>query len=276
MRWKEIHPTLRIMIMTFMIVLSAVTLAPFLYFISLSLSSYADTYNVFLWPKGFVWQNYVEAWRTINIGIHYRNSIYVTALALALNLIIGSMAAYAFARIKMLGKEPLFNLFLAGLILSGESLLIPLFISARIIDMLNKWWTLPFVYTAIGLPFTILVLRAFFETIPTDIADAAIMDGCGTFQLFWLIMLPLSKSALLTAGLFQFVWIWDEFILAISLVTNKQLKTLPGGLAKFMGEYFIDYPVLAAAMVLVIVPVLLVYILTQKQLVKGMTMGAIK
>jgi raffinose/stachyose/melibiose transport system permease protein len=259
-----------------MILLAMITLAPFLYFISLSLSSYADTYNVFLWPKGFEWQNYVQAWQNINVGIHYRNSLYVTALALTLNLLIGAMAAYAFARLRIIGKEYLFNLFIAGLILSGESLLIPLYISARSFDILNKWWTLPIVYTAIGLPFTILILRAFYETIPSEIVDAAIIDGCSTFQLFRLIMLPLSKSALLTAGLFQFVWIWDEFILAISLVTDEKLKTLPGALAKFMGEYFIDYPVLAAAMVVILIPVLVVYILTQKQLVRGMTMGAIK
>ena len=226
--------------------------------------------------RTFVWQNYVEAWQTINVKIYYRNSLYVTLLALSSNLFLGSLAAFAFARKKIIGKEPLFNLFLAGLILSGESLLIPLFISARLIDLLNNWWTLPLVYTTIGLPFTIFLLRAFYETIPSEIVDASIMDGCSTFQSFRLIMLPLSKSALLTAGLFQFIWIWDEFILSISLVTKDNLKTIPGGLARFMGEYLIDYPVLAAAMVLIIIPVFIVYILTQKQMIKGMTIGAIK
>lgn len=276
MRWKEISLVARIFIVTAMVALAAVTLIPFVYFISLSLSSYADTYNVFLWPKGFHWENYVEAWQTINVSIYYRNSLYVTILGLVVNIIVGSMAAYSFARVEIAVKEPLFNLFLAGLILSGESLLIPLFISAKTVEILNKWWTLPLVYATIGLPFTILVMRAFFETIPSDIIDAATIDGCNTFQMFFLVMVPLSRAAVLTVGLFQFIWIWDEFILAISLVTKESLKTLPGGMAKFMGEYFIDYPVLAAALVLVVIPVLIVYSLTQRQLVRGMTMGAIK
>jgi len=276
MRWKEIPFFIRLPIFILMLFLAFLTIAPFMYFISLSLSKFADTYNIFLWPTSFEIHNYVEAWNTVNLGIHYRNSLYVTFLALVFNLSLGSLAAYAMARYDFPLREPIYNFFLAGLILSSESLLIPLFLNAKVFGILNKWWTLPVIYATLGLPFTIFVLRAFFETLPSELIDAATVDGCNAIQTFCYVMLPLSRSALLTVGLFQFVWFWDEFILAISLVTNNELRTLTAGLAKLHGEYFIDYPVLAAALVLTVIPVIIVYILTQRQLIRGMTMGAMK
>jgi ABC-type glycerol-3-phosphate transport system permease component len=276
MHWKEIPVYVRIPIYILMSFLAFLTIAPFMYFISLSLSKFADTYNIFLWPTSFEVQNYTEAWNTVNLGVHYRNSLYVTLLALALNLSLGSMAAYAMARYDFPLREPIYNFFLAGLILSSEALLIPLFLNAKAFGILNKWWTLPIIYATLGLPFTIFVLRAFFETLPSELVDAATVDGCNAFQSYFYVMLPLSRSALLTVGLFQFVWFWDEFILAISLITNDNLRTLTAGLAKLQGEYFIDYPVLAAALVLTVIPVILVYILTQRQLIRGMTVGAMK
>lgn len=276
MRWKDLPLYLKVMMYALMLVLAFMTLAPFMYFVSLSLSTYADTYNIFLLPKGFEFGNYTTAWDTVNLGIHFRNSLYVTAMALALNLSLGSMAAYAIARFKFPGREPIYNLFLAGLILSSETMLIPLFLNTKGFGMLNKWYTLPIIYATLGLPFTIFVLRAFFETLPRELIDAAAIDGSNAIQTYLYIMLPLSRSSLLTVGLFQFVWFWDEFILAISLITNVKLRTLTAGLAKLYGEYFIDYPVLAAALVMTVIPVLIVYILTQRQMIRGMTMGALK
>lgn len=276
MRWKDMPFIVKVLFYALILALAFMTLAPFMYFISLSLSTYADTYDIFLLPKGFEVKNYQTAWETVNLGIHFRNSLYVTSVALALNLSIGSMAAYAFARFKFPGRGPIYNLMLAGLILSSETMLIPLFLNAKQFDMLNKWWTLPIIYATLGLPFTIFVLRAFFETLPEELLDAASIDGCNALQTFLHIMLPLSRSSLLTVGLFQFVWFWDEFILAISLVTNDELRTLTAGLSKLYGEYFIDYPVLAAALVMTVFPVIIVYILTQRQMIRGMTMGAFK
>jgi raffinose/stachyose/melibiose transport system permease protein len=276
MRWKDMPILIKVPIYALMLILAFMTLAPFMYFISLSLSTYADTYDIFLVPKAFQWENYKTAWDTVQLGIHYRNSLYVTALALMLNLSIGSMAAYALARFDFPGREPLFTMFLAGLILSSEAMLIPLFLNAKKFDMLNKWWTLPVIYATLGLPFTIFVLRAFFETLPGELIDASAIDGCNAVQTFVHVVLPLSRSSLLTVGLFQFVWFWDEFILAISLITKDELRTLTAGLAKLYGEYFIDYPVLAAALVMTVIPVVVVYVLTQRQMIRGMTMGALK
>jgi len=276
MRWKELPLWFKVAGYALMLILAFMTLAPFMYFISLSLSKYSDTYNIFLLPKGFEWRNYTAAWDTVNIGLHYRNSLYVTALALVLNLSTGSMAAYALARFRFPAREPIYNLFLAGLILSSETMLIPLFLNAKEFGMLNRWWTLPIIYATLGLPFTIFVLRAFFETLPGELLDAAAIDGCNSLQTYWHIRLPLSRSSLLTVGLFQFVWFWDEFILAISLITDNNLRTLTAGLGKLYGEYFIDYPVLAAALVMTVIPVLIVYVLTQRQMIRGMTMGALK
>jgi ABC-type glycerol-3-phosphate transport system permease component len=276
MRWKDMSIVAKVPIYAVMLALAFMTLAPFMYFISLSLSTYADTYDIFLLPKGFELENYQNAWESVNLGVHYRNSLYVTGLALFLNLSVGSMAAFAIARFKFPGREPIYTMFLAGLILSSETMLIPLFLNAKEFDMLNKWWTLPVIYATLGLPFTIFVLRAFFETLPVELLDAAAIDGCNAVQTYLRIILPLSRSSLLTVGLFQFVWFWDEFILAISLITDNKRRTLTAGLSKLYGEYFIDYPVLAAALVMTVLPVVIVYVLTQRQMIRGMTMGALK
>ncbi len=276
MRWKEIPFPIKVVAVIILLLLTFMTLAPFMYFLSLSVSNFEDTYEIFLLPRSFTLENYVTAWNEVNLGIHLRNSLYITFSALLLNLGVGSLAAYALARFRFPLREPIYNLFIAGLILSAEVLLVPLFLNTRQLGITNEPYTLPIVYATIGLPLTIFILRAFFESLPGEIMDAARTDGCNLWQSFFYIALPLSRSGLLTVGLFQFVFFWDEFTLSYTLVSDPDLRPLSSGLAKLYGEYFIDYPVLAASLVFTVIPVLIVYILTQKQLLRGMTMGAVK
>lgn len=276
MRWKEVPLLIKILAYAILFFLTFMTLAPFMYFLSLSVSNFEDTYRIFLLPTSFTLDNYVKAWNTVDLGLHLRNSLYVTFSALAINLTFGALAAYAMARFRFPLREPIYNLFIAGLILSAEVLLVPLFLNTRQLGMINQPYTLPLVYATIGLPLTIFILRAFFEGLPRDLMDAAQTDGANLWQTFFYIALPLSRSGLLTVGLFQFVFFWDEFTLSYTLISDQSLRPLSSGLAKLYGEYFIDYPVLAASLVFTVVPVLIVYILTQKQLLRGMTMGALK
>lgn len=276
MRWKEVPLLIKILAFAILFFLTFMTLAPFMYFLSLSVSNFEDTYRIFLLPTSFTLDNYVKAWNTVDLGLHLRNSLYVTFSALAINLTFGSLAAYAMARFRFPLREPIYNLFIAGLILSAEVLLVPLFLNTRQLGLINQPYTLPLVYATIGLPLTIFILRAFFEGLPRDLMDAAQTDGANLWQTFFYIALPLSRSGLLTVGLFQFVFFWDEFTLSYTLISDQSLRPLSSGLAKLYGEYFIDYPVLAASLVFTVVPVLIVYILTQKQLLRGMTMGALK
>ncbi|MBK9123647.1 MAG: carbohydrate ABC transporter permease [Chloroflexi bacterium] len=276
MRWKEVPLPIKIIAYVILFLLTSMTLAPFMYFVSLSVSEFRDTYQIFLLPRSFTVDNYVKAWNEVDLGRHLFNSLYITGSALALNLSVGALAAYALARFRFPLREPIYNLFIAGLILSAEVLLIPLFLNTRQLGMTNQPYTLPIVYATIGLPLTIFILRAFFESLPGEIMDAALTDGANIWQTFWYVALPMSRSGLLTVGLFQFVFFWDEFALSYTLVTNPALRPLSSGLAKLYGEYFIDYPVLAASLVFAVIPVLIVYLLTQKQLLRGMTMGALK
>jgi raffinose/stachyose/melibiose transport system permease protein len=276
MRWKETPIPIKIFGVALLLILTFMTLAPFMYFISLSLSNFEDTYQIFLLPRSITFENYVTAWNEVNLGLHLWNSIYITATALVLNLTAGSLAAYALARFRFPLREPIYNLFIAGMILSAEVLLVPIFLNSRQLGMINQPYTLPIVYATIGLPLTIFILRAFFESLPKEIMDAAQTDGCNLWQTFFYIALPLSRSGIVTVGLFQFVFLWDEFVLSYTLVTDPNLRPLSSGLAKLYGEYFIDYPVLAASLVFTVIPVIIVYIFTQKQLMRGMTMGALK
>ena len=220
MRWREVPLLLKIITYMIVLVLAFMTLAPFMYFVSLSVSDYRDTYQIFLLPRSFTLDNYVKAWEQVDIGRHLFNSIYITGAALALNLTVGSLAAYAMARFRFPLREPIYNLFIAGLILSAEILLIPLFLNVRQLGMINKPYTLPLIYATIGLPLTIFILRAFFKSLPGEIMDAALTDGANVWQTFWHVALPMSRSGLVTVGLFQFVFFWSEF--ALSYNGNQQ------------------------------------------------------
>ncbi|NJL92490.1 MAG: carbohydrate ABC transporter permease [Anaerolineae bacterium] len=276
MRWKDIPLVFKIFAYAFLIFFTIVTVMPFMYFLSLSVSNYQDTFKIFIFPRDLNFSNYQRAFETVDLGLHFRNSVYITASALFLNLTTGSMAAYAMARFKFPLREPIYNLFLAGLIFSYEALLIPLFLNAKQFDLLNKPYTLPIIYATVGLPLTIFILRAFFESLPTEVMDAAMVDGANAFQTFFRIALPMSRSGLVTVGLFQFVFYWDDFALSFTLISDPELRPLSSGLARLYGEYFIDYPVLAAALVVTVTPVIIVFLLSQKQLVRGITMGAVK
>lgn len=276
MRWKEIPIPIKLVATAILLFFTFMTLAPFMYFISLSVSNFEDTYRIFLLPRSFTIDNYIKAWNEVDLGLHLWNSVYITASALFINLTAGSLAAYALARFKFPLREPIYNLFIAGLILSAEVLLIPLFLNSRNLGIINQPYTLPLIYATISLPLTIFILRAFFESLPREIMDAAQTDGCNLWQTFFYVALPMSRSGLVTVGLFQFVFFWDEFTLSYTLISNPNMRPLSSGLAKLYGEYFIDYPVLAASLVFTVVPVIIVYILTQKQLMRGMTMGALK
>ncbi len=258
------------------VLILVISLAPFLYFFSLSLAAYENTFRILFWPIDFVPSNYAKALELGNLGTAYLNSLFVTIFAMIVTLFIGASASYGLNNFKIRGKEIVFTLFISGMIISSESIIIPMFMNIKKLGMLNKWYTLPLVYIVIGLPFTILAMRTFFSTIPSSLIEAAQMEGAGDFTIFTKIVMPLAKSSLFSVGLILFIWNWDEFVLAITLISDKRLGTLPSVLSNLKGEYMIDYPVLAATLMLVIFPILLLYIFSQRYLIKGITAGAIK
>jgi ABC-type glycerol-3-phosphate transport system permease component len=225
--------------------------------------------------------NYAQAWREARFGDYFFNSVIVTATAVTLIVALGAMAAYALARFYHPAGRAVFWLFLAGLMIPAQLAVIPLFFELRGLGLLNSRSGLILVYTANGLPFAIFILAGFFRSLPRSLYEAAVIDGCGEFAAFWRVLLPLARPGLVTVAIFQFIGVWKEYFFAFMLVggdVDGNARTLPLGLANLSitAQYRSDYGMLFAGIVLVTLPILVVYLLLQRHIVKGVAAGALK
>lgn len=226
-------------------------------------------------------ENYVRAWQEARFGDYFFNSVVVTGASVALIVLLGAMAAYALARFYHPAGRATFWLFLAGLMIPAQLAVIPLFFEMRALGLLNSRLGLILVYTANGLPFAIFILAGFFRSLPRTLYEAAVIDGCGEFAAFWHVLLPLARPGLVTVGIFQFIHVWKEYFFAFMLTSGDVeggARTLPLGLANLSitAQYRSDYGSLFAGIVLVTLPILLVYLVLQRQIVKGVAAGALK
>lgn len=226
-------------------------------------------------------ENYGHAWHEARFGDYFLNSVQVTATSVALIVALGAMAAYALARFyHPLGKT-VFWLFLSGLMIPAQLSIIPLFFEMRALGLLNSKLGLILVYTANGLPFAVFILAGFFRSLPRSLYEAAVIDGCGEFAAFWRVLLPLARPGLMTVAIFQFIGVWKEYFFAFMLIggdATQSARTLPLGLANLSitAQFRTDYGMLFAGLVLVTLPILAVYLLLQRHIVKGVSAGALK
>ena len=232
-------------------------------------------------PGNLHTENYTSAWRTARFSDYFSNSVLVTATSVALIVALGAMAAYALARFYHPAGRAVFWLFLAGLMIPAQLAVIPLFFELRELGLLNSKSGLILVYTANGLPFAIFILAGFFRSLPRSLYEAAVIDGCSEFTAFWRVLLPLARPGLVTVAIFQFIGVWKEYFFAFMLTggdTTNSARTLPLGLANLSitSQFRSDYGMLFAGLVLVTLPILILYLLLQRQIVKGVSAGALK
>lgn len=225
--------------------------------------------------------NYARAWSQAHFGGYFLNSAVVTCASVGLIVALGSMAAYALARFSHPAGKAVFGLMLAGLTIPAQLAIVPLFFELRSAGLLNTRAGLVLVYTANGLPFAIFILAGFFRSLPRSLYEAAVVDGCGEFSAFWRVLLPLARPGLVTVAIFQFIGIWKEYFYAFMLVSGDEAgsaRTLPLGLANLSiaAEYRTEYGMLFAGIILVTLPILVVYIALQRQIVRGIAAGALK
>jgi ABC-type glycerol-3-phosphate transport system permease component len=227
------------------------------------------------------WENYARAWREARFGDYFFNSLLVTGVSVTAIVLLGAMSAYALSRFyHPLGKVT-YGLFLAGLMLPVQLSIVPLFFELRALGLLDSRLGLILVYTANGLPFAIFILAGFFRALPSSLYEAAVVDGCSEAVAFWRVMLPLARPGLVTVAIFQFIGIWKEYFFAFMFTSGDAgagVRTLPLGLANLSltAQYRSEYGSLFAGVMVVTLPILIVYLLLQKQLVKGITAGALK
>ena len=250
---------------------------PLVWMILCSLKTNLEIFvNPWGFPSEFLYKNWEQAWVVGRLGRYYLNSIVVTVASVCLVLVVSSPAAFAFARLKFKARDFFLYLFLMGLVLAPILVLIPLYKLMRDIKLLNTYAGLILPYTGWGLALSIYLLRSFFLAIPEELQDAARIDGCSVFGIFWRIMLPLIKPALLTVAMINAINYWNELLLALIFMQKTEMRTLPAGLIFFSGQYVTNYSLVFAGLSIAIFPVLIVYFIFQRRVIAGILIGALK
>ncbi|MBI3008123.1 MAG: carbohydrate ABC transporter permease [Candidatus Omnitrophica bacterium] len=251
-------------------------IVPFLWMVSTSLKEPGDvfTYPPKWIPKPIIWENYPKAWNAVPFARGYINSIFVGVTVTFGQVFTSSLAAYAFARLSFPGRDKLFLGYLGTMMIPGAVTMIPVFILLRKLGWIDTYKALiiPSMFSAYGT----FMLRQFFMSLPTDLEDAAKIDGCSLFGIYTKIILPLSKPALATLTIFTFMGSWMSFMWPLIVTNSMELKTLPVMLASFQGLYTTDWTLLMAGSIIVLSPIVVVFILGQRYFVEGIKLGAIK
>ena len=245
--------------------------------------------NPWALPNGFHFENFVEAWQEANMGTYMLNSVLVTAIAIILLIAIALPAAYVLARFKFKGNKFWNIMFMAGLFINVNYIVVPIFLMLSNGDtflrkyfgthfFLNNLFVLALVYASTALPFTIYLLAGYFKSLAKDYEEAAYVDGAGYFRTMVQVILPMAKPSIVTVILFNFLAFWNEYIIAMTLMPDERYSTLPGGLMNLMAAQrsAVQYGRMYAGLVMVMIPTLLMYILLQKKLTQGMTLGGLK
>jgi len=257
---------------------AVITCVPFLMMVSTSLKKQTFVLEIppQLWPHDPTTGNYSEAWTSTGFAQYFLNSVAVAVCTVAGVLLIGAMMAYAFARFDFPGKRPIFLGLIATLMIPGMMLIIPQYLIARDLHLLDSRAGLVLFYIAGQLAFTTFLIRGFIVTIPRELDEAMLIDGAGPLRIFWSLILPLCRPALATAGIFSFLGAWDEFVWAVTIIDSPEKRTLPIAIALFQGEHATSWGLVFAASVIAVVPVITVFVLFQRQFVAGVQAGALK
>jgi ABC-type glycerol-3-phosphate transport system permease component len=251
---------------------------PFLLMVSTSLKpqQYTFEYPPRLIPSKVTLNNYVQALGKDLFFLYFLNSLLVAVLTTAATILVSSLLAYAFARLDFPGKEPLFYLFLVGMMIPPVTLIIPQFLVAKALKLLNNYAGLVVVYVAMNLAMQTFLLRGFFESIPGELEDAVRIDGGNNWTIFWRLILPLSRPGLATVAIFTFLYAWDEFPWAHVAIKETSRRTLPIAIALFQNQHLTQWGQVFAASVVALVPVVVVFALFQRHFIRGIATSGLK
>jgi raffinose/stachyose/melibiose transport system permease protein len=267
----------KLLIHLFLAVLCFINIIPILWMVISSFKSEQDyATNPLGLPKFWNLSNYANAWKVAQMGTYFWNSILVTAGAIVLTVLLGALASYFLSRFNFRMRGWIYGLFIVGMTIPIHTTLVPIFILMKKIGLLNTHLSLVLPYTAFHLSITIFILAGFMKMFPKDIEESAVMDGAGLYRIFWSIILPMTRPAMATVIIINFIYNWNEFLFALVLINKADLKTLPLGLANFAGTETRFQTLQMAALTMALIPLISFYLIMEKQLVQGMTAGAVK
>lgn len=270
--WKSSH----YFILLFLILYVVIIVYPLIWMVISSMKSYSEIYgDVWGLPSEWLVVNYATAWSK-GISNYFINSMIVTGSTIILVVIIGSLAAYGLSRYKTRAVDIMLVLVMLGMMVNPQVCLIPLYRLLRGLSLHNTRFSLVLIYTTFRLPLSILLIRSYFLGIPKEIEESARLDGCGDFGIYSRIFLPMSKPIISTIVVLTAYYAWNEFLFAIIFIDSTNLKTIPAGLMNFRDALQTDWGVLLAGMVIATIPMIIMLIALQKQLVRGLSEGSVK
>jgi alpha-1,4-digalacturonate transport system permease protein len=261
---------------TFLLAMTFVILAPVLWFV---LSSFKDATDLGarppkILPTRWAFENYTEAFEMYNYMRYFTNSVFVTTVATLLTLLINSMAAYAFAKYNFRGRDGLFVMTLAMIMIPLQVILIPMYLVVSSLGLVNTYWGM--IIPAAATPTGVFIIRQYMLTIPDELIEAARIDGAGEFRIFARIVLPLCRPALAVVAIFSILWRWNDFLWPLLIAQKEELYTLPVALALLNGQLVVPYNIVLAMSVMSIIPVLFMFVFMQRQIVQGIAQTGIK
>jgi ABC-type glycerol-3-phosphate transport system permease component len=257
---------------------AVVLILPFAYMLSTSFkpNEFVLEIPVRFFPQHPTSSNYTDAWSSNQFGHYFVNSVFVAVATTVASVLLAAMMAYALARFDFPGRTVAFVLILIGLMVPGMMMLIPQFLLAKKLLLLNSLWGLIVFYTGGNLALNTFLLRSFFQDIPRELEEAMVVDGGGPWTRFWRLILPLSRPALAVVAIFSFLASWDEFTWALTIINDPGKYTLPIAIALFQGQHATSWGLVFAASAIAIGPVILIFAAFQRQFVSGIATGAVK
>ncbi len=266
-----------IVIHIFLLIGSFIMLFPFVWTLMSSFKNMGQIFKIppEFWPDPWVWSNYPDSLQAMDFGQGYINSIYIASIVVICQMVTASMAGYAFGKLKFPGHNLVFMLFLATMMVPGQVVMIPIFINMRNLGLLDTHWAL-ILPAALFNAFGVFLLRQFIRGLPDDLEEAAVVDGASTPRIFIQIVFPLIRSALAAFGIFVFLGQWNSYLYPLIFITSPELMTVPLLLSYFKGQYATLYPLLMAGTIVAIVPVLIMYLIFQRQIIAGIAITGMK
>jgi raffinose/stachyose/melibiose transport system permease protein/N-acetylglucosamine transport system permease protein len=268
-----------IVIYTFLILWTAFSAFSLIWIITSSIKSNKELYaGVWNLPRAVHVENYVKAWNVVNLKRYVLNSVGITFSSIVALIFVCTPAAYVISRVKFLGSRFINNMFIAGMGIPYQLLLIPLYRLIIGVRMNDNLIGLGVIYVALSIPFTVFLLSGFISSLPSELEDSARIDGCSDIKAFWRIMFPLSQPGIVTAAIMNFIFLWNEYMLALIFLTSESKRTLSLGLYSIQAamQFTADWVGLLAAVVIVMLPTVLIYIVLSERVMQGITLGAVK
>jgi raffinose/stachyose/melibiose transport system permease protein len=278
-RWVRI--TRKVLLTILLLGFTFLVIIPFLWMLLMSVKTTSeillDPYGL---PQEFRWDNYVRLFTNPDIRFqrYFYNSIFVTFFAILICTLLSTLAGYGFSRKRYTFKfrSLLFSILLLAIMLPPQILYIPQFAMMAKYGLVNTRWSLVLIYAAAGLPMSIFILSSYFSQLPSEMEDAALIDGCNDIRMFWQVMLPLARPAVTTVILLNFLRFWNELLLSLSMITKPELRTVPSAIMMFIGEHRSEFGMAASSLVITMIPVLILYIFLSETFIEGMVAGALK